>query len=77
MSMNDSQEYITLTSICELLATQEWSFESMVELFFESVKNVVKEVRSLVTDLKESLLITKKDVDDTKFKIESLNMKTI
>ena len=75
MSMNDSQEYVTLPFIRELLATQERSFKSMVELFFESVKNEVKEVRSLVTDLKESLLFTQKDVDDTKFKIESLNMK--
>ena len=75
MSMNDSQEYVTLPFIHELLATQERSFKSMVELFFESVKNEVKEVRSLVTDLKENLLFTQRDVDDTKFKVEILNMK--
>ena len=70
-----SETFVTLPVVRELLTTQERTYKAMIEVFLESIKNEVKEVRQGVTDLKESLLFTQKDFDEAKVKIERLGFK--
>ena len=70
-----SETFVTLPVVRELLMTQERTYKAMIEVFLESIKNEVKEVRQGVTDLKESLLFTQKDFDEAKVKIERLGFK--
>ena len=70
-----SETFVTLTVIRELLTTQERTYKAMIDIFLESIKNEVKEVRQGVTDLKESLLFTQKDFDEAKVKIERFGFK--
>ena len=70
-----SETFVTLPVVRELLTTQERTYKAMIEVFLESIKNEVKEVRQGVTDLKESLLFTQKDFDEAKVKIERFGFK--
>ena len=64
--MTDSSQYVTLPIVRELLETQERSFKTMVQMFFESVKSEVRDIRKEVNDLKESLTFSQKDIEEAK-----------
>ena len=68
-----SETFVTLPVVRELLTTQERTYKAMIEVFLESIKNEVKEVRQGVTDLKESLLSLKKILMRRKSKLKDLD----
>ena len=62
--MTDSSQYVTLPIVHELLATQERSFKTVVQMFFESVNSEVRDIRKEVIDLEESLMFSQKDIEE-------------
>ena len=73
--MTDSSQYVTLPIVRELLETQERSFKTMVQMFFESVKSEVRDIRKEVIDLKESLTFSQKDIEEAKVIIKNIKSK--
>ena len=73
--MTDSSQYVTLPIVRELLETQQRSFKTMVQMFFESVKSEVRDIRKEVNDLKESLKFSQKDIEEAKVNIKNIESK--
>ena len=73
--MTDSSQYVTLPIVRELLETQERSFKTMVQMFFESVKSEVRDIRKEVNDLKGSLTFSQKDIEEAKVNIKNIESK--
>ena len=70
--MTDSSQYVTLSIVRELLETQERSFKTLVQMFFESVKSEVRDIRKEVIDLKESSTFTQKDIKEDKVNVKNI-----
>ena len=70
--MTDSSQYVTMPIVCELLETQERSFKTMVQMFFESLKSEVRDIRKEVIDLKESLMFSQKCIKEAEVNIKSI-----
>ena len=47
----------------------------MVQMFFESVKSEVRDIRKEVNDLKESLTFSQKDIEKAKVNIKNIEPK--
>ena len=73
--MTDSSQYVTLPIVRELLETQERTFRTMVQMFFESVRSEARDIRKEVNDLKESLTFSQKDIEEAKVNIKNIESK--
>ena len=73
--MTDSSQYVTLPIVRELLETQERSFKTMAQMFFESAKSEIRDIRKEVIDLKESLTFSQKDIKEAKVNIKNIESK--
>lgn len=62
----DKDEYVTRTTLKDILATQERMFKSFVDSILNSITARVDGLVNTVADLKASLEFTQKDVDDLK-----------
>ena len=73
--MTGSSQYVTLPIVREHLETQEKSFKTMVQMFFEIVKSEVRGIRKEVIDPNESLRFSQKDMEEAKVDIKNIESK--
>ena len=86
MTEKSGLPFVTLLVVRELLETQERCFKATMQMLIDSIRHSyyyllcireeVKDIRNTVTELKESLTLSQKDIDDAKSNIRRLRQRS-
>ena len=75
MSTESEKDLVSMKLLKEMLALQEKSFRSAMALIIEEVKSDVGEIPKEVQDLRESVNFVAGKYDDTKSKVDAVELK--